>query len=282
MAFAFPPLFQEQVLLLVAKRTMLREFTSDITTLVVGSSHGDFGFDPSLVPGSFNLCSRSQDLKHSYYLYSKLSEQNLNLSTLVIFYSIFSPGWLLESSPSEGEIAVAINELFNLGLEYESHQLASLNAAVAGKLGEMSVHLPGGAGFLPDHGKGFMPATVTAEKRAADHMRFNTRRDAVPYLDMMIDLASRNGHEVVIVIPPARRDFRLQVGKGQELFDTLLRYTERDREVQILDFYNRDDFDDAFFGDFDHLVPTGEGTGLLSRSVAEALKPSRALGRLAV
>jgi hypothetical protein len=223
-------------LLLVAKRTMLREATSDITTLVVGSSHGDFGFDPSFAPGSFNLCSRSQDLKHSYHLYSKLSEQNPRISTLVVFYSIFSPGSVLEKSPSEGEIAVAINELFNLGLEYGNDQLASLNAAVAGKLGEMSLHLPGRAGFLPNHGKGFMPASVTAEKRAADHMRFNKRHDAIPYMELMFDRASRNGHKVIIVIPPARSDFRLHAGKGEELFETLSRYTDRDPELQILVF----------------------------------------------
>jgi hypothetical protein len=275
MDFAFPPLFQEQVLFLVAKRTMLRAIAQDITTLVVGSSHGDFGFDPSFVPGSFNLCCRSQDLKHSYHLYRKLSERNESISNLVIIYSIFSPGSVLENSPSEGEIAVAINELFDLGLEYENPRLSALHSAVAGKLGEMSVRLPGRAGFLPDHGKGFMPASVTAERRAADHMRFNKRRDAVPYMEMMIDLASRNGHRVLIVVPPARSDFRFHVGEGQDLFESLTPYTEHEPKIQVLDLYNHEGFDDTCFGDPDHLVPTGKGTAFLSLSVEVALSRHR-------
>jgi hypothetical protein len=268
---AFPPLFQEQVLLLVAKRTMLRAVARDMTTLVVGSSHGDFGFNPYFVPGSFNLCSRSQDLKHSYHLYRKLSEQNDSLSSVVIFYSIFSPGSVLERSPSEGEIAVALNELFDLGLAYENVQLSALHSAVAGKLGDMSVTLPGLAGFLPDYGKGFMPATITAERRAADHMRFNKRRDAIPYMEMMLDLASHKKHRVLIVVPPVRSDLRFHIGEGENLFESLTPYTGRDPTIQMLDLYHHAGFEDADFGDPDHLVPTGKGTELLSRSVEAAL-----------
>ena len=66
------PLLRESILIIGAKRTMLQKAKESIDTLVVGSSHGDFGFNPTYFPNSFNLCCRSQDLKHSYYLYKNL------------------------------------------------------------------------------------------------------------------------------------------------------------------------------------------------------------------
>src|SRR3546814_6862555 len=69
------PLLRESIALLAAKRAMLAA-SNNITTLVVGSSHGDFGFNPAYCPRSFNLCCRSQDLKHSFHLYRKRSEEH--------------------------------------------------------------------------------------------------------------------------------------------------------------------------------------------------------------
>jgi hypothetical protein len=73
MEIQITPLLKESIILLGAKRTMLHKEKEGIDTVVVGSSHGDFGFNPSYFPNSFNLC-RSQDLKHSFYLHRHISE----------------------------------------------------------------------------------------------------------------------------------------------------------------------------------------------------------------
>jgi hypothetical protein len=266
----FPAMFEEYVLLLTAKRTMLRAEAASVTTLVAGSSHGDFGFDPAYLPGSFNLCCRSQDLKYSYFLYKTLSEQLEALRTIVVFYSVFSPGWVLDRSRSEGMISVAINELFNLGLDYEDPALTSLYETVVGKLGDLSVDVSGRSGFLPDYNKSFMPPRMTTEQRVADHMKFNRRENALPYLDMLISLSAQNRHRLLVVVPPVRSDFRIRA-PGAELFRGLKQRTDGHAHVQVLDLYDHDDFEDGFFGDMDHLKPLGPGTALLSRLVDEAL-----------
>ena len=42
------------------------DLCSEISTLAIGSSHADYGFNPEYFPGSFNFCHASQDLKLPY------------------------------------------------------------------------------------------------------------------------------------------------------------------------------------------------------------------------
>jgi hypothetical protein len=108
-----------------AKRTMLERDKGYWETIVLGSSHGDFGFNPLFFPHSFNLCSRSQDLKHSFLLYKHITNNYPKIKNLVLYYSIFSPGSTIENSPTEKFISPALNALFNLNIEYEDAELIS-------------------------------------------------------------------------------------------------------------------------------------------------------------
>ena len=65
------------------------------TTLIVGSSHGLYGYRAE--GPEFNLCDVSQDLYYSYRLYA-LSCDFPQLKTVVLFYSVFSPGHVLEKN----------------------------------------------------------------------------------------------------------------------------------------------------------------------------------------
>src|SRR5271168_5044707 len=81
---------------LLPKRNGLLNNCKSITALAVGSSHGDYGFNPVYAPGAFNFCSTSQDLKHSLYLYEFAAKICPSLQYVIIFYSVFSSGFLLE------------------------------------------------------------------------------------------------------------------------------------------------------------------------------------------
>jgi hypothetical protein len=63
---------------------MLQKEKESLDTLVVGSSHGDFGFNPTYYPGSFNLCCRSQDLKHSFFLYKHITLVSQRLEQVLL------------------------------------------------------------------------------------------------------------------------------------------------------------------------------------------------------
>ncbi|MYN47059.1 hypothetical protein GTP23_18610 [Pseudoduganella sp. FT93W] len=149
------PALQNSIMFHAIKRTALQEFGHEISTLVVGSSHGDCGFNPEFFPGSFNLCTSSQDLKFSSLLYEKAVEQCPGIRNLILFYSVFSPGSVLEKSPSENYHALSLNELFDLGLDFEDMDETStwLGANIKGRLDGVSKQA-GYMGFVANEGKG--------------------------------------------------------------------------------------------------------------------------------
>ncbi|OWY36749.1 hypothetical protein [Herbaspirillum aquaticum] len=261
------PLLKEALLLLAAKRTMLWREAGNIDTVVVGSSHGEFGFHPGHFPGSFNLCFRSQDLKHSFHLYRHMTLHYPKVRHLIIYYSLFSPGSVLEKSPSEKDISPALNELFHLELNYEDERLIQLASAIRGRLDHLTVELEGVGGFI--YGHGVNPPAISASKRASDHLRLNKPSDAHLYLVRMLLLAKHLGHSVSVVIPPARSDYRAAVGLSSDvlfkgLYEILYDF-HLGIPVNVVNCYGREEFQDVHFGDYDHLAHLGEGTALLTK-----------------
>ncbi len=269
------PLFNESILVLGAKRTMLMNAKDEMLTLVVGSSHGDFGFDPAHCNSSFNLCYRSLDLKHSYLLYKRSSELCTRINNIVVYYSIFSSGSILEKSPSENEISPAANELFELDIKYDDEKLKKLATGIKEKLGGLSVDLDGVKGFLPKVNIGFFPESYGAERRAAEFMKRNRQNEANVYLTHILSLAKNLGHRVYIVIPPVRSDLKSAIDRdGNLLFKSLFEIISTNKteiNITLLNCYDTDLFLDEHFGDFDHLLPLGAGTQQLSSMINDAI-----------
>jgi len=261
-----------------AKRAMLQQDRHRLTRIALGSSHGDFAFDPTYCPGAFNLCSRSQDFRHSLALYQHAVSQVANLDTVIVFYSVFSPGNVLEQSPSEKTLAPLMNEVFQLGLSYEDPLLVQIATQLQGKLESFGSPHGGVAGFLPDQQKAFMPASYGAAQRVADHMRLNAREDGNQYLAKLLLMAAELKHRVIVVIPPMHSDYRMHAGadsaflfRGACELQQLMGALYPDFVMDILDLYADAEFLPTHFGDFDHLIPQGEGAMLLSSKVAQAL-----------
>lgn len=266
---------------LVAKRTMFQQEQHDLSSIALGSSHGDFAFDPAYCPGSFNLCSRSQDFRHSLALYQYAASQAPKLETVIVFYSLFSPGNVLEQSPSEKTLAPLMNEIFSLGLSYDDPLLTQIAGQLAGRLGSAGDTLGGLAGFLPDHQKGFMPAGNGVQQRVADHLRLNAREDGNQYLAQLLLMAAELKHRVLMVIPPMHPEYQAVAGtdvahlfRGVHELKGLMETLVPGFAMDILDLYADADFQPGHFGDFDHLVPRGDGVRLLSGKVAAALTRS--------
>ena len=97
------PLLKNMIPKLALKRTSLSDEANNINTVVLGSSHGE-RFIPDYFPNSFNLCTRSQDLKYSFLFYKYVTENYPHIKKFILFYSVFSPGSEIEKSPQEKEI----------------------------------------------------------------------------------------------------------------------------------------------------------------------------------
>lgn len=275
MEIKLSPILNKAIRTLAAKRTMLKREKDTIETIVVGSSHGDFGFDPRYCDNSFNLCYRSLDLKHSFGLYSYACNTLPNLKNVVVFYSVFSSGFSLERSNSEKEISVAVNELFDLGFTYDDEVLVESASKIKGHFNDYDVEINGERGFLTT-GKGFLSENIGVDIRSSAHMKHNASKDFNLYLAKIISLSQRMGHKVYVVIPPVRSDYRKAVGKDfGSIFSGLLELKNEfnlDYDVPIINFYNDEGFVDSYFGDFDHLMPSGDGARLLSLVINNVLK----------
>lgn len=267
---------KEQIIYLSGKRTMLKESLDGITSIAVGSSHGDFGFNPAYCPGAFNLCSRSQDLKHSFHLYKKISQASNRIKNIIVFYSIFSPGNIMELSTTEKEICPAINELFQLDIKYDDKIISMLSAGIKGRLDTLDFRLDGYQGFMPSDGKGYFFESYGVKRRVGEHLKCNKNNYADIYLVRILLLAKLLGHNAYIVIPPARSDYRAAVGAPfDHLFRSLLEILNDfplEHKPSLINLFDSDIFRDEHFGDFDHLLTHGAGVALMSGMINQAIK----------
>jgi hypothetical protein len=269
---------RESLLPLGAKRVMLEQARDTLETIVLGTTHGDHGFDPAHAPNSFNLCFRSLDLKHCYYLYQRTIALCPNLKNVVVFYAVFSPGSVLERSPGEGDIGPLCSALFDLDVEYQSDHLNKLTLALvqqlqdgmAATLIEEAAKLDGYAGFLPID-KVSIPDSEL-QTRLLSHVRHNYEAGADYYLTKILALANRLGHKVTLVIPPVTSTYRNALNvRSSVLFRELIEVVELfpwTVPVQVLNAYDDETYADSFFVDAEHLDARGEGARRLSRAIA--------------
>lgn len=252
------------------KQLFLKKNQDSLSTIVLGSSHGHYGLDPTRINNTCNLCTPSQDLKYSFLLYRKAVLGCKNLRYVILFYSFFSPGHEVEKSPSESVVGVAINEQFDLGLRFDNDRLLLLSNKAKDFKPNFLSPTEFEAPFPPKHIES-IPCSYGANNRANDHLRLNIKLDALPYLYQIFGLASLLNHKVFIVLPPYRSDYAkfMLTGGGD-------RYRGLDIAIQkvdsyfwpvVLDFFSNQNFHENDFLDFDHLDPLGDGPRKLSEMV---------------
>ena len=277
---------RDSILRLGAKRVMLQNAKDSLKTIVLGSEQGDSAFDPAYLPGSFNLCYRSLDLKHCYYLYRRVTDLCPNLKNIVLFYSMFSPGHVLERSPDDSDIGPLVSALFELDVEYQADNLNALAKALtrqlqdgmAATLAREAVQLDGYDGFQPAD-RSVAPA-AQFDRRVLSHIRMNYETGADYYLLKILAIASNLGHSVHVVIPPVTGMYREAVGARssiifRELIEVVGSFPWR-VPVKVLNAYDDEAYEDAFFVDSDHLDAHGKGTRMLSQTIADQVGANEA------
>ncbi len=258
-----------------SKRAMLRSERKSVRTLVLGGSPADYGFDPGVCPGAFNLASRGEDLHYAFLLYDRLWRKLPALANIVVFYSAFSSGHVSEWNAALDNHCLAMNEIFRLGRLYENETMLALARRLRGQLMADGVPIPGIRGFLPGHDKGFMPEAFDGEAMVAAIKAFRGGADADVYLARMLILARHLGHRVLVVVPPVRSDVVHAMGRDTGwVFGSLHEIVDDYRpelSLELLDCHGDRRFGDDCFGDCSHLDPSGQGTRTLSGLIRERL-----------
>jgi hypothetical protein len=274
---ALNELVEETLATLAAKQAAFAANAASFHTLAIGSSHGNYAFDPGRFPGAFNFCSTSQDLKHAAMIYGWCAGQAPHLRDIVLFYSVFSPGFYLEKS-SEKQRCAVFKALFSPGTPYASHEINSIFAEVQEVLPTYvpDIAAAGDAGFVRSNDRYFFPWDYGADQRAADHMKHNARGGADIYLLMILDMAQQFGHRVTVVLPPVHGDYKNHLrATTQDIFRTIVELKTHFRyDFGFVNFFDDREFYNHDFGDYDHLLPEGPGPKIVTDALALALRPA--------
>ncbi len=251
-----------------------RSMREGLTTLILGSSHGHYGFLPG--KGEFNLAHTSQDLYYSCQLYSKFQDL-ANLRTIYLFFSVFSAGYVLERS-SDREYALFYKYFY--GIPFRCHighgyPLARKNIADAlpGCDSRILKTYRGAASHLK-----FYCAHMDAKRRAEEHWRLGQRKySLLNYVRKMTEIATRRGHWLYVVVPPARHDYVMHLPSSERILQPLSELAAGNPVARLLNFLNDSDFIDSDFGDMDHL--NLQGARRLTEKIRAAVKQSRLNGK---
>jgi len=223
-----------------------------IDVLALGSSHGAFGFKAQL--NEFNFCTASQDLYYSWKLYESLAVELPQLKTVMLFYSVFSPGFELERT---GELGRCEYYFSILGIPYKTKEIQE-------KKGNKNIRTLW-EGYAKKHplllsqdyrGNEVLQKTmkISLEERVQAHLKHNRRNNGQSrFLEQMKFRAEQCGHRIVVVIPPFRKDYVEKVGAFDEVFSEL----KNINNLGFLNFYNDETFTAKDFVDMDHLNPVG-------------------------
>ncbi len=274
---AISEMVEETLAALSSKQAAFLAAADTLTTLAIGSSHGDYAFDPALCPGAFNFCGSSQDLKHSALLYRYCAKHARGLKRIVLFYSVFSPGFMLEKTADRPRCAV-YKHLFAPNTPYANAEINEIYAEIAGRAVQASADRGdfADAGFQRSNDRHFFPPVPQygPEVRTADHLKHNARGDSDIYLVKILDMARSLGHRVTVVLSPARSDYKACIRESSDqLFRGIVELKNHfDYDFGFINFFDDTEVLDAHFGDCDHLLPEGLGARIVSARIAAVLQ----------
>ena len=245
------------------------EFDSKITQLniiALGSSHGAYGFIPTkFTQNAFNLCSTSQDLYYSFKIYETISKTNNKISKMFLFFSVFSYGFNLQKT-TEKEICSFMKYFYNIDLQEKNDSI------LEEKLSECHTFFKSFEFTIPDTLGYLSPKyyfTGLTQERVHTHLRESLRQPSqMKYLEDMIKLASKNNHEIIIIIPPVRNDYLTQIPPNT--FDRLKQLAQLNN-LQVFDLFCSNEFIFDDFIDCDHL--NLQGATKLSKILSNFLHP---------
>lgn len=255
----------------------LHKNKKNIKTIVLGSSHANYGFIPK--DGEINLGGNSQDLYLSYKLYEYLYTHGFdNIKNIVLFFDVFSSGFNLSKTHIDF-VCVPYKLLY--GIPYR--EKLSWKARIIEK--KCKKYLKNNTCHAPDGYRGMSlykiwNKNVNVTERVKSHLKNNQRPTSqMEYLDKLMSAANRNHHNLYITTPPLRADYRAVLTKNgggyNNIFTRLIRSAQAQNTALLLNYHDDSDFNDADFGDCDHLNQAGANK--LANKIREVINDNKGI-----
>lgn len=263
----------DNLIIIYAKYLYYSNHKPNITTLVLGSSHGLFGYRPCIT-NELNLSFSSQDLYYAYNLL-KLSKSKLpNLKTVVLFFSPFSSGFYIQkSSLAVGDLTASMNLIWKiprytggrvtkeeLYIEAEAEGfLKHRKSQISENYETYVMDFQHKTSIATEKIKEFQENLYIENelKRTKKHSIYATQDGAMQYLSLLLEEAMKSNLFIYIVLPPFMQEYVNALDTEQSICFNLDKYLKGFSNVQILDFMHDFSFTKDDFIDIDHLNEKG-------------------------
>ncbi|MDR1025801.1 MAG: hypothetical protein LBL47_00225 [Lactobacillus sp.] len=239
-------------------KTLELNNSRNIKTLSLGSSHGAYGFYAAkFSDNAFNLSSTSQDLYSSFELSKSLPD---GLEKLIIFYSVFSPGYEVQKT-KDFQVCAYLKAFLNIPYKYPDLKKAELDcfASAAKKITSQKSYqkIRSEQGYLFSTFHYPPDIKLFAERRAETHLRENLRNtNQTEYLKSIKEICDKDNISLYVVMAPAHVEYKNNLPPSSELFKDLFTLAKK-YDINIINLYDNDSFEGKDFGDFDHLNQEG-------------------------
>lgn len=248
---------EADLLEILRKKLELIQKHNTVTTLVLGSSHGAYDIDTSLLNnGTFNLCSTSQDIYYSYKLLEYFLARLPNLKSIIFCYSTFSRGFEVQRTIDK-HVSAYYKYIYDIPFKYKADEgiEKDIKACMYYIKAQKTIQVHDVWGYQPV-GR-FFKADVPAADRCRFHLRENRRQnDQFIFFSEMHRTCLKNKLALLVLIPPTRDDYRRGLPPKDEIFAHMYSYS-RKNEIPLIDMFDFANLDYEDFGDFDHLNLNG-------------------------
>ena len=280
---AFPILFSELVMVILLrnipndyefKKEYLDNNAAEIETMILGSSHSFYGFNPVyFTTKTFNASHISQSLNYDFQIIKKYQTELKQLKTIVLPISYFTFFWKLEGSPESWRVknykiyygleafnsytnnSEVLSNRINLKRLY-SYYINGISGIYCTSLGWGKNYKSKNARDLLETGK------TTALKHTKDLFDIkykNTLRDNKKTLNSIITWCNNRNIRIVLLTPPAFKSYRENLNKTQLnlTIETAKKIDLDNNNCIYLNLLNDSRFVAKDFYDADHLSEIG-------------------------
>lgn len=228
---------------------------NDIKTVILGSSHANYGYVPQ--KSECNLGGNSQDMYLMYNLYKYLMEHDFKkLKNVVLFYDVFSDGFDLLKTRFHF-VCIPYKLLYNIPYRKKlNFKDRIIEKSCQKSLNSNNYTLPKGYRGMSLYR--IWNKEIDVAKRVSSHLKNNHREiSQIGYLDTIIKECEKKHHNLYIVTPPLRADYRAFLPEYSDIFANLIKSIRGKKHVKLLNYQTDSDFCNDDFGDCDHLNKTG-------------------------
>ena len=253
------------------KNAQLELEKESINTLILGSSHSMYGFDPKyFTEAAYNLGHVSQTIDLDYYLLKKYIKTLPKLETVVVRLSYTTLHEQIDGGPESWRLK-DYNLYYNLDvsnkLKYDSEVLSVKLKNNISRFKDyylyhdkmITVEKSGWAFFDEEHvDESIDVLGVFAAKKhtAKDNALVN---ENIEFLDKLVELCNEEGVKVLLVTLPAHKSYRENLSESQ--LETVVsagdKMQKKYANCMYLNLLQDHNFIDEDFYDADHLNSTG-------------------------